>query len=640
MANTARLIETLCGSDPSERRLACEEIAGLRQSDEFVPALVTALGDRDHGVSEAAMNALMEIGGRAVAVAVAPLLRDREARLRNRAIEILICTGSEAAPLMTEMLSDPDDDVVKFAVDILGGIKDASPAPAVASLLTHPNANVRGAVVLYMGRVRPYGAAAYITEALGDTEQWVRFSAVEALGLLGDIRYLEPLLEIVRVESGVVREAAVDALAGMATTANSYEILMTLNEFLGKERALPVAPIVKILEKAAGAPWDVTNFERLRESLSNIFERASEEADIETRKIALRGFVLIRDARGIGCAIELMDSMEELDEETEEYVIKTLAALCGDRPLPADVLEYMEDSRRGSIVLIKVAGLLRSVEALPALEKSLEWATKEKARAILTAVDKIGSSDSKGLLHKSLYSHDGHVRKMAAKTFARIAGEAVTDDLFAMMLRERYRDVIEGITGTLAGLGTEKVRLGFINLISNSREDMREMACMGLGIIGSPLSIKRLVEATEDKDPSVRKMAYVSLSMIDAPEAAEAVVKGLCLGDEGISMAILDSISAVAAVELREAVRERLGDSSLWVRHHAAALLGEIMDLDSEGALINILENDAPPVKAAAAKALAGFASKDALPVLKGIYEGADPSLRAVITRAIEEIQC
>jgi len=586
------------------------------------------------------MNALMEIGGRAVAEAVAPLLRDKEARLRNRAIEILICTGSEAAPLMTEMLNDPDDDVVKFAVDILGGTKDASPTPAVASLLAHPNANVRGAVVLYMGRVRPYGAAAYITEALGDTEEWVRFSAVEALGLLGDIRYLEPLLKIVRAESGVVREAAVDALAGMATTANSYEILMTLNEFLGKERVLPAAPIVKILEKAAVAPWNLNDFETLRKALCNIFERASEEADIETRKIALRGFVLIRDGRGIGRAIELMDSMEELDEETEEYVIKTLTELCGDRPLPSHVLEYIEENRCYSVVLIKVAGLLRSVEALPALEKSLEWATKEKARAILTAVDNIGSADSKGLLHKSLYSHDGHVRKMAAKTFARIAGEEVIDDLFAMMLRERYRDVIEGITETLAGLGTEKVRLGFVNLISSNRGDMREMACMGLGIIGSPLSAKRLVEATDDQEFSVRKMAYVSLAMIDAPEAAETVVKGLGLGDEDISIAILDSISSIAADGVRDAVRERLGDSSLWVRHHAAALLGEIMDMESEGALINILENDAPPVKAAAAKALAGFASKNALPVLKGIYEGADPSLRAVITRAIEEIQC
>jgi len=43
MANTARLIETLGGSDPSERRMACEEIAGLSQSDEFVSALLTAL---------------------------------------------------------------------------------------------------------------------------------------------------------------------------------------------------------------------------------------------------------------------------------------------------------------------------------------------------------------------------------------------------------------------------------------------------------------------------------------------------------------------------------------------------------------------------------------------------------------------
>jgi len=640
VANTARLIEALTGEDASGRRLACEEIAGLRQPHELIRPLAEALGDSDHGVSEAAMNALVEIGGTVVVAAVAPLLRHNEARLRNRAIEILIHAGNEATALVSSMLNDPDDDVVKFAVDILAAIEDPAPAPAVAKLLNYHNANVRGAAVLYMGRVRPYGAAAYITEALGDAEQWVRFSAIEALGLLGDIRYLEPLLEILRRDSGIVREAALDALSKMATTANSYEILMTMEEFITDDQTVPVSAIVEILEKAASAPWDVSSFATLGELLFNVFERASEDMDIETRKIALRGFVLLKDRRGLRRVMDFIDSMEELDEETEEYVVDALVELCGGTKLPEDVLEGIKEGGIKAIILIKTVGRLRSVEALPALEVCLNRATKDEARAVLVAIDEIGSAESEAILHKSIYSHDGHVRKMAARTLARFAGETVTDDLFAMMLRERYRDVIEGVTETLARLGTNKVRSGFENLLSSSREDMREMACMGLGLMGGDASTAPLIKATEDKETNVRKMAYVSLAMLGVPEAAGTVIKGLGLGDDDISIAILDSLESVTAVELRDAVRERLSDNNLWVRHHAVTLLGEMLDMDSEEALIEILENDLPPVKAAAARALAGFSSEMAVPVLKALYGGSEPSLRSAITKAIEEIEC
>jgi len=640
MSGTARLIEALKGSDPMVRRLACEEIAGIREPQELLPVLCETLGDRDHGVSEAAMNALMEIGGSAVAAAVSPLLRNKEARVRNRAIEILISAGGAATPLVSAMLSDPDVDVVKFSVDILTEIKDPAPASKVAKLLKSANANVRGAAVIYMGRVRPYGAASHITEALGDNEQWVRFSAVEALGLLGDVRYLEPLLEIARQERGLVRDAAVDSLSRMATTANSYEILTTMEDFIGDDLAVPMASIVEILEKAASAPWDMSSFESLGELLFNIFERASEDGDIEAKKIAFRGFVLLGDVRGTGRVMDFMNSMEELDVEMEEYLIETLAALCGGRKLPQEVLEGIEKGGNIGIILIRVAGRLRAVEALPALERCLDRASKEEARAILTTLDSIGAIKSKAILHKSIYSHDGHVRKMAAMTLARLAGEEVVDDLFAMMLRERYRDVIEAVTSTIAVLGSEKVRSGFMNLLSNSREDMREMACMGLGMMGGQASATPLIEATEDKEPKVRKMAYVSLAMLGVNEAADAIIKGLGLGNEEISIAILDSLNTVDSGELREAVRERLKDSNLWVRHHAAALLGEMMDSESENALIEILVKDEPPVKVAAVRALAGLQSETALPVLKAIYEGSEPTLRGAITKAIEEIQC
>ncbi len=640
MPNAASLLEALKGADPGARRMACEDIGGLREVGEFIPCLVEALGDTDPGVSEAAMNALMDIGGEEVVLKVVPLLRSADAGLRNRAIEILIRAGSAATGPVSAVLTDPDDDVAKFAVDILAGVQDPEAADDVAPLLKHPNPNVRGAAALYMGRAHPEGAAEHIMEALNDPEPWVRFSAIEALGFLSDIRYLEPLLEILRKDDGVLREAALDALSRMATPANAYEILMTMESTIKDPSEIPAASMVEILEKAEGAPWEVGSFINLRDMLYSVFDKAAGNQDLETRKIAFRGFSLLKDERGIGPILGFLDTAGELDEETGEFIIETLSHLVEDGPMQDEVLSRIAEAGPGAHILIQVAGRLRAVEALPALEKALETATKEDARAILRAVDEIGSPDSERMLRKALYSPDGHVRKMAATTLAGLCGAVVADDLFSMLVREKYRDVIEGISDALAGLGTAKVREGFERLLESTRPDMREVACRGLGMMGSEESTEPLVGATKDEDPGVRKAAYLALATLGLPSAEEALARGLGLGESGISTAILEALAEVSTDELRDAIRERLSDEDIWVRHHAATLLGEMEDYEAEERLLHVLAEDVTPVKAAAAGALARLASERAVPLLKDLYEGSDPSLRSAIERAIEEIGC
>jgi len=62
----------LHSADPSVRRDACESL-GEGRSPESVPQLALMLRDGDTGVRESALNALIAIGGRKVAEAVAPL---------------------------------------------------------------------------------------------------------------------------------------------------------------------------------------------------------------------------------------------------------------------------------------------------------------------------------------------------------------------------------------------------------------------------------------------------------------------------------------------------------------------------------------------------------------------------------------
>jgi len=113
------LIRDLSHADPSKRYAAAE---GLTCSDErALYPLIKALRDENAGVQDAAMRSLISLGGEVTAYMVIPLLRDLP-YLRNTALIILKAIGTASIPLLRPLLSDKDDDVRKFAIDLISDI--------------------------------------------------------------------------------------------------------------------------------------------------------------------------------------------------------------------------------------------------------------------------------------------------------------------------------------------------------------------------------------------------------------------------------------------------------------------------------------------------------------------------------------
>ncbi len=106
------LINELGSHDGAERRFAAEELSA--GDERAVYPLIKALKDKNHGVQDAAMRSLIEIGGEITAYMVLPLLRE-DAFLRNTAVIILQEIGAAAIPLLGPLFSDKDDDIRKFA---------------------------------------------------------------------------------------------------------------------------------------------------------------------------------------------------------------------------------------------------------------------------------------------------------------------------------------------------------------------------------------------------------------------------------------------------------------------------------------------------------------------------------------------
>ncbi|MCS6859796.1 MAG: HEAT repeat domain-containing protein, partial [Abditibacteriales bacterium] len=92
------LIADLQAPDPETRRAAAEAL-GERRSETAIPALVNLFSDSDPNVCEAAVQALVRIGGDAVVDALADL--PRRGKIWERAARTL---GKLATPTTVEML--------------------------------------------------------------------------------------------------------------------------------------------------------------------------------------------------------------------------------------------------------------------------------------------------------------------------------------------------------------------------------------------------------------------------------------------------------------------------------------------------------------------------------------------------------
>ena len=258
MGDNMSIKEMLHDADPYVRRDACESVQESR-SDEYIAELVRVLEDEDLGVREAALNALTAIGGEPVAVAVVPTLGSEDVAIRNIGVEILEQLGSVAVEPVGKILNDSDDDVVKFGVDILSKIKDPRVEGLLAPLVEHKNPNVRAAVVLCMGKVDVATAVPTLLKALGDSEEWVRFSAIEGLGHLEDKGALDALLAIIESESGLVQEAALDAVARIASSEDSIKVLPKVEALLTQGHVLSVGAVVELIEKALMPGSSISN---------------------------------------------------------------------------------------------------------------------------------------------------------------------------------------------------------------------------------------------------------------------------------------------------------------------------------------------------------------------------------------------
>lgn len=626
--------------DPTSRRDACEAIERERDVS-FVNDLVGVLKDDDLGVKEGAINALAAIGGKPVAEAVVPLLRSENASLRNIGIEILTQVGPNAPGTLRALLKDGDDDVVKFAVDTVAAIGDARFEHDISGLLTHKNPNVKASAAVCLGRINAKSAAPLLVAALKDDEEWVRFSVIESLGILKDKAALGPIFELIERDSGLIKEAALEAIGKIAEPEDVPPLLHKAEILLERGQLLSASAVVDLFEKAFSSEARFAPSEEFRATFFKFFSKVIDEQDRDAQFKAIKGLAHLKVPEGLSKILAYANSLKEIDEDTEAFLVEAVISFKDACPLTRLLAGEIENPDCRIVkVVVKALGALRADEAVPLLNVLKNGATKDEIREIVAAFEAIGTKGAVDALFRLILDNDGHTRKISARALGRLAGADAVGPLFNALRSEVYMDVMEEMTDVLSSIPSQTVKDGFCALLKEQGEPLREMALRGLGHMGDEAILPAIKEATVDKSPLIRQAAYRTLAQLGLTSAVPEILKGLKDRDADVRLSVLKGLSGWAGDEIKAALIKTLKDENIWVRYYAVLLLGDFPDADTENHIIEMLINGEPPIKAAAAQSLEKAGSANAVRALERFRQHTDPAVRGAVERALEILAC
>jgi HEAT repeat protein len=443
---SSRVLKNLSSPDVSKRRSAAEALAD--GDERAIYPLIRALRDKHPGVQDAATRSLIAIGGEVTAWMVLPLLRE-EAFFRNTAMVILKEIGAAAVHHLPPLLRDKDDDVRKFAIELIsdGGGREYADR-LVERLACDPNPNVRGAAAKALGELDCREAVPQLVAALKDIE-WVRFTVLESLRRLGDEGVLDPILELLSDPSAATRRAAIETLGAIGSPRAGDALLAYLAKADVCDRPSVLMSLLRI-----GVPLPGDGFPR---DLLGIF--LDGDSEWEDRVIALRGLIGIADRDALHAIFDTTGSLDATEPNDEEILrsIKELLLRCGHpEHLPA-LLDDPTLRFRGKTILAEVAGELRIREAVPALVARLRDDVRDVRRAAASALGKINDDEALEGLLESIRDNDGHVRKAVVLALGALGRKEAFGPLLALLREETYGDVAEEIVRALDAVDRESL---------------------------------------------------------------------------------------------------------------------------------------------------------------------------------------
>jgi HEAT repeat protein/tRNA A-37 threonylcarbamoyl transferase component Bud32 len=220
VANESSIEELLArveGKDPIAR-MHIISILGRFNKPRVRAALQTTLKDPNKMVRSAALQAIARMSGTIDPALIAPLLKDSEMEVQNLAVEILCkARHPETVPNLIDVLKDESEYSRRAAVEVLNEVGDETAVKHLLQAIKDEDWWVRSRAADALGKI---GGPRVINAALSlvsDRDEEIRRTAIEILNQTRDERAVGHLIEATHDSDWWVSERAVDALGVMAS---------------------------------------------------------------------------------------------------------------------------------------------------------------------------------------------------------------------------------------------------------------------------------------------------------------------------------------------------------------------------------------------------------------------------------------
>jgi HEAT repeat protein len=602
--NIKKLISRLLSKDPSVRRTAAEE---LSDGDErALYPLIKSLSDENVGVQDAAMRSLITIGGEVTAYMTLPLMRENTL-LRNTALIILKELGEVSVPLLYRLLKDKDEDVRKFAVDLFGEIKTGVDASRLVPSLKDPNANVRASAAKTLGLLQYSAATPDLIGALGD-EEWVCFSALEAIGILKEESAVDVIAGLLSEGSEAVRYSAIETLGQLGSPKAIGFLRAYLLKAEGGEKNEVINALIRI-----GITPDMAD-------LSDHLLTMLKGGDWDDRVIALKGIRALNCAEAVPLIVDIAGSMDPSQPDNEEKITilkDTVRAMDSEEKL-LELLDSPDVKFRGKAFTIELLGEMQSSKALDRLLLYLNDMRRDLRKASAEALGKIQDPGSVApLLHTSQQDVDAHVRRAAIDALGNIRSADAVAPLMELLDLESFYDVMERIVNALVKIEPE----GFLSGAVTYKEPVREIIAKNWD------SLDVLLKLCDDGSKKVKLAAMNGLGRVRTQEALFKISSFLSDEDADIRRAAV--ISLGDAGYCSPELINTLNDSDPWVRFYTIKAVSNSCDREKSLEMISGRLNDEfIPVVMSAIDAIAEIGGREAYEVLAANAEHDNPDVR------------
>jgi len=492
-----------------------------------------AMGDESWRVRKEAVECYLYLQpDRASIEELLNLLRnDENAGLRNSAAEAVIRLGSAAADPLLNLVNDPDAEVRKFVIDVMGAVGDPSFVPALLAALTDPDVNVASAAAEQLGSLGDANSAEPLLHAiLARDEVLFRFSSLRALSILA-----QPLLipgELVSLaDQDILRKAVYECLGAIADCNCRDVLLKGFTCSQKSSRAAAVKALYKIFERA-GAPA----------------QEAIEEA--------------VRRLANTECIVGIQELGDHRDKVLTDALL-WIGAITGDSRFIPLLIKAYTDERTATAALTA----LKKFDQSALQEVISRYATFDECgrSGLCILIAEFGYAGFTAILHEGVCDASSRVRAATALAVGRLGLSSFIPDLFRLV-DDSDGQVCAAAVDALLSLAriNPSLLLAEVEHFSSSHAvHHRKAAAQLLAVLGEG---ERLLTLVKDEDSQVRKAAVTAIGVNRIEMSGSILILALADEEPDVRIAVAEALGLLQDVSTLDALEHALNDDDVWVQ--------------------------------------------------------------------------